>query len=68
MHLVTAPERSDAYIVSTAPYGETGPTSYTPGQYMDIHVITVGPQYMKFLGILMYQNTHFFTGIDIRLS
>jgi len=54
MHLVTAPERSDAYIVSTAPYGETGPTSYTPGQYMDIHVITVGPQYMKFLGILMY--------------
>jgi len=54
MHLVTAPERSDAYVVSTAPYGETGPTYYTPGQYMDIHVITVGPQYMKFLGILMY--------------
>jgi len=54
MHLVTPPRRSDAYIVSTAPYGETGPTHYTPGQYMDIHVITVGPQYMKFLGILMY--------------
>lgn len=54
MHLVTPPERSDAYIVSTAPYGEAGPSSYTPGQIMDIHVITVGPQYMKFLGILMY--------------
>jgi len=54
MHLVTAPQRSDAYVVSTAPYGETGPTYYTPGQYMDIHVITIGPHYMKFLGILMY--------------
>lgn len=54
MHLVTPPRRSDAYIVSTAAYGETGPTYYTPGQYMDIHVITIGPQYMKFLGILMY--------------
>lgn len=54
MHLVTPPERSDAYVVSTAPYGESGPTFYTPGQYIDIHVTTIGAQYLKFLGILIY--------------
>jgi len=54
MDLVSPPRRSDAYVVSTAPVGQTGPTSYTPGQWMDIYVTTVGPNYMKFLGILMY--------------
>jgi len=54
MHKVSPPERNNAYIVSTAPYGETGKTYYTPGEVLDIHVTVVGEPHMKFLGILMY--------------
>merc|ERR1719242_900191 len=53
MHLVGAPTRSDDYLVSTADIGEEGPTSYKPGELMDIHIRVLNPM-KKFLGILLY--------------
>lgn len=53
MHLVGAPTRSDDYLVSTADVGEEGPTSYKPGELMDIHIRVLNPM-KKFLGILLY--------------
>merc|ERR1719361_1517243 len=53
MHLVGAPTRADDYIGSTADIGEDGPTSYKPGELMDIHIRVLNPM-KKFLGILLY--------------
>jgi hypothetical protein len=53
MHLVGAPTRSDDYIVSTADIGGKGPTSYQPGELLDIHIRVLNPM-KKFLGILIY--------------
>jgi len=53
MHLVGAPTRSNDYIVSTADIGDEGPTSYQPGELLDIHIRVLNPM-KKFLGILIY--------------
>merc|ERR1719499_1298374 len=52
MHKVAPPVRSDDFIVSTADFGEIGPTDYVPGEFMDIHIRSLNPM-KKFLGILI---------------
>lgn len=53
MHLVGVPTRSNDYMVATSDFNHTGPTEYTPGEIMDIHVRVLNRQ-KKILGILLY--------------